>query len=242
MNQHLEDFSTAITSARNTHEAWDQSVRFFESLGFKGAFYGSRTGAMDLNETDVRISSGLSGWRDAYFEHRDYQTDPLFVHARYMPRSFLTGVEFLDDYPFLTTDDVAVIRRASDFGLRSGIAMKILDGRNDQIRSWNLVSDLGKEDLKRVYSCQGGLLSLSATLADLVMSTRPKDTTPDLSLRETEALCWLASGLRTDRIADRMGLRPVTVDLHIRNARKKLGARTREQALAIAIHKGLLPL
>ena len=59
-----------------------------------------------------------------------------------------------------------------------------------------------------------------------------------LSPRESEALLWLASGLRTAEIAHRMGIEPVTVGLHLRGARKKLGARTREQALAIALRDG----
>lgn len=56
-----------------------------------------------------------------------------------------------------------------------------------------------------------------------------------LSPREREVLLWLASGLRTAEIAHRMGIEPVTVGLHLQGARRKLGARTREQALAIAL-------
>ena len=59
-----------------------------------------------------------------------------------------------------------------------------------------------------------------------------------LSPRERETLTWLASGLRTTQIAHRMGIREVTVGLHLQGARRKLGARTREQALAIALRDG----
>ncbi|MCU0906073.1 MAG: helix-turn-helix transcriptional regulator [Rhodobacteraceae bacterium] len=59
-----------------------------------------------------------------------------------------------------------------------------------------------------------------------------------LSPREREVLLWLAAGLRTAQIAHRMGIEPVTVGLHLRGARRKLGARTREQALAIALRDG----
>lgn len=51
-------------------------------------------------------------------------------------------------------------------------------------------------------------------------------------------MLWLASGLRTAAIADRMGIAPVTVALHLNGARRKLGARTREQALALALRNG----
>jgi DNA-binding CsgD family transcriptional regulator len=59
-----------------------------------------------------------------------------------------------------------------------------------------------------------------------------------LSPRERETLLWLASGLRTAEIAHRMGIEPVTVGVHLAGARRKLRARTREQALAIALRDG----
>jgi DNA-binding CsgD family transcriptional regulator len=59
-----------------------------------------------------------------------------------------------------------------------------------------------------------------------------------LSPREREVLVWLASGLRTAEIAHRMGIETVTVGYHLQRARRKLGARTREQALAIALRDG----
>jgi DNA-binding CsgD family transcriptional regulator len=59
-----------------------------------------------------------------------------------------------------------------------------------------------------------------------------------LSPREREVLVWLASGLRTAEIAHRMGIETVTVGYHLQRARRKLGARTREQALVIALRGG----
>ncbi len=65
---------------------------------------------------------------------------------------------------------------------------------------------------------------------------------PALSPREREALQWLASGLQTARIAERMGISISTVEKHVVRARAKLGARTREEALARALRRGDLDL
>lgn len=62
----------------------------------------------------------------------------------------------------------------------------------------------------------------------------------NLTDREKECLMWLARGLRNDRIAEKLGIKPVTVELHIANARKKLDAETREQALALAVQIGAI--
>lgn len=59
-----------------------------------------------------------------------------------------------------------------------------------------------------------------------------------LSRRQRECLKLLAQGLRTQRIAERIAISPATVEFHFKNARKKLGALTREQALAISVQNG----
>lgn len=67
-------------------------------------------------------------------------------------------------------------------------------------------------------------------------------TMPRLSERECEALLWLAAGLQTAQIADRMGVTAITVSKHFVNARRRLGAKTREQALALALLSGQLSI
>ncbi|WP_164517190.1 helix-turn-helix transcriptional regulator [Tabrizicola piscis] len=61
-----------------------------------------------------------------------------------------------------------------------------------------------------------------------------------LSAREREVLQWLFHGHRTARIAEQMGIECVTVSKHLMSIRRKLGAKTREQALAIAVRDGLI--
>lgn len=61
-----------------------------------------------------------------------------------------------------------------------------------------------------------------------------------LSTRENDCLVWLARGLRNEIIADRLRISSSTVEMHLTNARRKLAAATREQAIAIAIQFGLI--
>jgi PAS domain S-box-containing protein len=56
-----------------------------------------------------------------------------------------------------------------------------------------------------------------------------------LSPREREVLALLARGLTGEQIADRLVLSPETVRTHIRNAREKLGASTRVEAVTMAL-------
>jgi|SoiMetStandDraft_5_1073268.scaffolds.fasta_scaffold166349_2 DNA-binding CsgD family transcriptional regulator len=61
-----------------------------------------------------------------------------------------------------------------------------------------------------------------------------------LTRREVECLEWLGRGLTCAAIARTLGITTVTVALHLRTARRKLGAATREQALVIALRRGLI--
>ena len=59
-----------------------------------------------------------------------------------------------------------------------------------------------------------------------------------LSPREHEIFTLRAEGLPGQAIAERLFLSPETVKTHIRNATKKLGAKTRVQAIALVMRDG----
>jgi PAS domain S-box-containing protein len=63
----------------------------------------------------------------------------------------------------------------------------------------------------------------------------PQRRTRTLSPREREVLSLLARGLTGEQIAERLVLSPETVRTHIRNAREKLGASTRVEAVTMAL-------
>jgi DNA-binding NarL/FixJ family response regulator len=63
---------------------------------------------------------------------------------------------------------------------------------------------------------------------------------PELTTRETEVLRLFARGLAQDEIADRLFISPKTVGTHIENIMRKLGVRTRSQAVAVAYQEHLV--
>lgn len=80
-----------------------------------------------------------------------------------------------------------------------------------------------------------------AAVAHLIAMPQPRATRP-LSVRQRECLAFLAEGLRPDEIAHRLGLSRVTIDLHLREARQKLEARSLYQAVARAVALGEISL
>ncbi|MEM0947973.1 MAG: LuxR C-terminal-related transcriptional regulator [Pseudomonadota bacterium] len=223
-------------------EAWVATTEFMENFGFSGCVYGRRVLDRTPTEDDIRFSNQMLGWRDAYMEHKDYERDPLFIYAPDMPVTFFTGAAFVEDYPYLQQEDLAVIRRAETYGITSGIALKLSDGSNGVLKGWNLLGQHEKSEMIKLHADSGSLLLTCAALADQRIRLGETQKATSLSSREVDCLSLLASGLRNDQIGDRLNIKPVTVEMHLRNARTKLDARTREQALAIAISTGMVIL
>jgi DNA-binding CsgD family transcriptional regulator len=66
------------------------------------------------------------------------------------------------------------------------------------------------------------------------------DARGTLTRREREILGLLAEGMSGAQIAEKLVLSPETVRTHVRNARSKLGATTRSQAVALALRQNAL--
>ena len=86
--------------------------------------------------------------------------------------------------------------------------------------------------------------SAALRFMDLVYSIRAEtespDDTPALSERELECLTWAALGRTDGEIGAVIHRSPATARFHIDNAVRKLGARNRTQAVAIAAERGLI--
>jgi DNA-binding NarL/FixJ family response regulator len=61
-----------------------------------------------------------------------------------------------------------------------------------------------------------------------------------LSKREREILRLLADGMRNEGVAHELGISPLTVRSHVKNAMDKLEADTRTQAVATALRRSLI--
>ena len=77
---------------------------------------------------------------------------------------------------------------------------------------------------------------------DLAAHLRPRSSTlgADLTPREREVLALLAKGRSTNQMVDDLVVSVHTVRNHIRNILTKLQARSRLEAVAIAIRLGLV--
>lgn len=68
-------------------------------------------------------------------------------------------------------------------------------------------------------------------------SVAPGAAAASLTAREREVLSLLARGATGAAVADELHVSPTTVATHVRNAMRKLGARTRIEAIVIALRR-----
>lgn len=74
----------------------------------------------------------------------------------------------------------------------------------------------------------------------LLSARAPPWNAAGLARREIEALHWVASGLGDAATAGRMGIASSTAHFHVEAAKRKLGVRSRAEAVAIAVSLGLV--
>ncbi|MBR2691826.1 MAG: autoinducer binding domain-containing protein [Aquamicrobium sp.] len=153
----------------------------------------------------------------------------------------------------------APMRRASSF--------RWSEPGYDDLKNWaglEFARDLGIEDgitvpchgpdgrvgvvsfgFERIALSPGELLAI--TMASLVAHERMRTLSsrlsrrqePLLSTRERDCLAFVADGRSDGEIAELLGISHHTAHAHIENAKRKLGARTRAQAVALLLTNGL---
>jgi DNA-binding NarL/FixJ family response regulator len=119
----------------------------------------------------------------------------------------------------------------------SGLASDALDAG---ARGFAL-KDAPLDDLARaIDTVASGAIWIDPVLAASLASSRRTDARKTLSERERQVLRMLAKGGSYAEIGSSLFLSPDTVRAHAQRAMTKLGARTRTEAVAVALRDGLV--
>lgn len=155
--------------------------------------------------------------------------------------SMLSRVFDESDTPMLITDEssvcVEVNKAACEFFGRSR-------GETIGEKTDDLTSQVGERLMKSTTTdlSPGRHLVILMTPAMSGEASSGASGREPLSKRELEVLELLAGGANNNEVAEALGISPETVRNHTRSARRKLGARSRSHAIALAIALGQLEL
>ena len=183
-------------------------------------------------------------WADYYFENEIDTVDHIRAHCLTRVEPISWGFDIDETNPAIHPKAVECSRVAMEgFGLRNAIVFPIHVPACGLGGGVSFGADIDRPAFdKRLTEIQP-TLHLAALMAHTKIQTLLRQDAAaayNLSERERDCLLWLAQGLRTARIADRLGIKEVTVNFYIGKAKRKLQARTREQAVAKAVMLGLI--
>lgn len=178
-------------------------------------------------------------WLELYARRGFARDDVLLVEAARSSDPF-TWLEVRARHPGASKH---IFTLAAEFGWRDGLAIPVHDPLGGPGETFGLVSlaapnpvDFDRETRSAVVAT-----ALAGFATAKRLAARP-DRSGGLRLsgREREALALVADGKGDEEIAAVLGVTRRTAHFHVENAKRRLGANSRAQAVAVAITNNLL--
>ena len=239
-----------LKQAKDIDAVWDTALKFFNSHGIEFVIYVYCRGYKNTKADTVFLTNMPQQWGDIYNKNHYAEIDPFFNHCCNSYENIKTGVEFSEAYDFMDEDEHDFIREAHAMtGFSAGVSITMRrKGIGADFGGWNLGTRLSKEKFNDVFDEHITALNLGATYIHeqltLVMQKDKEEVISyieqPLTKQQIACLQLLAQGKRTLDIAEKLNIKPVTVEHHLKHAKERLKAKTREQAVARAVIKGLI--
>ncbi|MEM1273275.1 MAG: autoinducer binding domain-containing protein [Pseudomonadota bacterium] len=243
----LERLARFGASKTNT-ELWDECALALADYGFTYAKYGLVTASPKAPRlADIVLFGQFSDEWESYNRTIDWPSED-YVVQHLISRS--VPLQFGELYSKLRGSELTDAQKRNhsvslDLGMFHGIAIPCRTRNPFALGGTSLVADSAFNDAtfaKHIENIFPHLEILVEAFHSLLHRPSLLPENRQLSARERECLIWLASGRRLDAVADKMGTQIKTVEKQLANARRKLAARTTNQAIARAIALELLEL
>lgn len=239
-------FAERLQRAGSLADVWCATRQAFDECGIEHVIY-MYMRPRAPQDRGLVLSNLPDWWGEYYMDEGLASRDPFFkICKSFNPHR--TGREYLaQNAHLLSKAERGFIREAGETGMISGIASPVRLCNPGHFGGWNLGSGRKRTRFERYLETHCESLQLMGFIAHEALQGRAEwssERAPGkrLSARERDCLLYLAQGLRSADIAERLGIALVTVDLHFKRIRAKLGAATREEALAKAILLGEIEL
>ncbi len=203
-----------------------------------------------LTVEDGMAFASLLGWPaaapEAWSEQKLYRFSPIAAVCRVTTRPFVWDAATVAEAVRAAAHPHQVDWPATpERGIYGGLTVPVhLPGARTGSVSWYARNpDVRPEAILREH--QHALRNIGYCAMDLIYALRMDKAdsavpAPLLTEREVECLSWAALGLTDKEIGERINRSHTTARFHLDNAIGKLGARNRTQAVAVAVHKGLI--
>lgn len=243
MDNGLIDLLTKLERAQTANSAWADTSDFLTSLGLPLNMYAF---GGDIHKGGAPWdfwTSRPDWWMTRYVEEGYCFNDHALNHCLTNIEPLRFGIEFDLRRNDLDQRYLRVARECAETGFRSAMTIPLRSCGGSSVGAVTFGASTDAGSLEAAIAPHWSTIQLAGLYAHAKIQqlrTRDLASATGLTRREKEVLLWLALGQRPEQISDRLGIARVTVDFHIRSARRKLSAATREQAVANAILLGLI--
>jgi DNA-binding CsgD family transcriptional regulator len=222
----VEDIYHLLATDAGADACWEGTRSYLENLGLDRIIHI----CMDAGADAPRVRTTMPGSFQTHYVEQGYGEDDPFLHYC-LPSAVPidTGKAHMDQYLYLTDRQKDLIAAAGEVGFNAGfsIATRFPSARGTE--GWNLGSTLSCREVSKIRDAH--MAQIRPLLFALRGQLMPLESLPALSARERQCLELLSNGLRIKAIAEQLGIKPVTVDMHLSNARKKMNAPTTKNLL-----------
>jgi LuxR family transcriptional regulator, activator of conjugal transfer of Ti plasmids len=238
----LQQFMDRLTGATAASGLCDALAGVVQAFGFTRFAYLGFGDRVDLRHPTY-LTTYPEDWTKHYLGRCYQEIDPVVERARAGQGPFVW--DCADERRRLSDEQRRMYAEAMDAGIGCGFTVPISDGRG-RVAAVTFASDLPPARFRREIERRQHLLQLIAiyfhTHARQKLESVIDFDRPHLSPRETACLQWIARGKTAWEVAEVIGISRRTVVFHLENAKRKLGAVTLPQAVALALHRNVMLL
>lgn len=235
-----DQLAEGLIAAKTPRARFAVLTKGLAALGLDTINYGVfGPGSQDLMDTEIRFLTTMrDDWMDYYYDRNLATRDSHVLRilaGKITP--YVWGESVISQ---LERPERETALEGVEAGLRSTLCVPLTGPRDafSPVGAINLGSSLPEAEFRQIFSEHGATLISIAHLfhtASLSEVWRERAGCEPLSGRERDCLQYVAKGLRHDAIAHVLGLARITVEVHLRSARQKLGAQTLSEAVAKAL-------
>ena len=241
----FEDFAEGLTKLHDVDSIWEHTATFAHDLGFSGC---SLTLACETSsglKSDYLKTDISDEFNNIYADNGLINHDPFLLFSCHSLTAKKFGVSDASSFPSVSPQQQIFLECTAEFGAVNGVGVPVRVRGDGIFGGWVFSSSEQVNTFKKLERDHGQEVHLAGVMAFERQSALKRGSLNRkavLSERERECLLCLCAGLRVSMIANKLGISESAINLYISNARKKLGAKTREQALARAIVDGEIKL
>ncbi len=240
---HLDDFLSDLTSAVSKVQVWAAGQRYLDQLGFDLSCY--QFGNWDVDPTCryTALYSHSFDWTEAHMSNLTPAAEPLLAMGCLNYTPMFMGSSFMPKDVKLPKAFRPFFEQLADNRIHSAMTFPMrLRNERGPFGAWALSQiGLGGQAFKKLALEQGDQARLACFyMHEKLEQAAPCPESAGLTPRQADCLLYLSRGLRQAQVAEKLGVSVVTVEFHLRAARKSLKAKTNEEALAKAITQSII--